>query len=173
MPTVEKEQEIALLTEHLQAAKSVVLSEYAGMDVETVTRLRRKCRENNIQFRVTKNTLLKRALNAKGYQVLDDYLKGPLAVAFCPDEVTAAKVLVEFAKDAQLPKVTAGMVDGKLLKAADLAALAKLPGKIELLTQLVYTLGSPARNLVMVLNAPIRNLAMVLGQIQKQKGEAA
>ena len=173
MPTAEKEQEIALLTEHLDAAKSVVLSEYAGMDVETVTRLRRKCLENNIKFRVTKNTLLKRALNARGHQVLDEYLKGPLAVAFCPDEGTAAKILVECAKDKQLPKVTAGIVDGKLMTAGDLVALAKLPSKPELLTQLVYTLSSPARNLVVVLNAPIRNLAMVLGQIQKQKGEAA
>ena len=173
MPTAIKEQEVALLTEHLEKAKSVVLSEYAGMTVESITRLRRKCRENNIQFRVTKNTLLQIALNAKGLTSLDEYLKGPLAVAFSDDEVAAAKVLSDFAKEAKLPRVTAGLVDGKFMSGEQLAELAKLPSKLELLTQLVFTLNAPARNLVVVLSAPARNLVMVLGQIQKQKEEAA
>jgi large subunit ribosomal protein L10 len=173
MPTAIKEQEVALLTEHLAKSKSVVLSEYAGMTVDSITRLRRKCRENNIQFRVTKNTLLQRALNARGLTSLDEHLKGPLAVAFSEDEVVAAKVLSDFAKENQLPKVTAGLVDGKFMSAAQLGVLAKLPGKQELLTQLVFTLHAPARNLVVVLSAPARNLAMVLGQIAKQKESAA
>jgi len=170
MPTVEKEQEIASLAERVGGARSVVLAEYAGLNVEKVTALRRKCRENGIEYRVAKNTLLKRALNAQGHTILDDYLKGPLAVVFGKDEVSAAKVLHEFAKDSELPRLMAGIVDGKLYKAADLVALAKLPGKMELLTQLVYTLHAPARQLVVVLSAPMRNLALVLGQIEKQKG---
>ena len=173
MPTAEKEQEVAFLAERLEGAKSVVLSEYAGMDVEAVTALRRKCRENHIEFRVNKNTQLRCALNARGQTLLDEYLVGPLAVAFARDEISAAKILSEFAKDKQLPKIMAGLVDGKLLKAQQLHALAKLPGKTDLLTQLVFTLGSPARSLVMVLNAPVRNLVMALGQIQNQKGETA
>ncbi len=173
MPTVEKEKEVALLGERLASAKSVILSEYAGMDVATVTALRRKCREQHVEFRVTKNTLLRRALNDRGQSGLDAHLKGPLAVAFAPDEVTAAKVLADFAKEFQLPKMTAGLVDGKVLSAAQLGALARLPGKTELLTQLVFALNGPARNLVGVLSAPARNLVMVLGQIEKQKAGAA
>ena len=173
MPTAEKEQEIALLTERIAAAKSVVLSEYAGMTVETVTALRRKCHDQQVEFRVTKNTLLKRALNARGFEALDDYLKGPLAVAFAPDEIVAAKILADFAKEHQLPKMTAGLVDGKLLKAAELSALAKLPGKTELLTRLVWTLNSPVRGLVTALSGTARSLVMVLGQIEKQKGGTA
>ncbi len=91
-------------------------------------------------------------------------------MVFGKDEVTAAKVLGDFAKDNELPKLKAGLVDGKLYKAADLIALAKRPGKQGLLGQLVYTLNAPARQLVMVLAAPLRNLVMVLGQIEKQKG---
>jgi large subunit ribosomal protein L10 len=170
MPTVEKEQEIAALAERVEGARSVVLAEYAGLNVEKVTALRRKCRESGIEYRVTKNTLLKLALNARGVTVLDDYLSGPLAVVFGKDEVTAAKVLHDFSKDGELPKLKAGIVDGKLYKATELVALAKLPGKTELLTRLVYTLQSPARQLVTVLSAPARNLVMVLGQIEKQKG---
>ncbi|MBI5838449.1 MAG: 50S ribosomal protein L10 [Candidatus Eisenbacteria bacterium] len=173
MPTAEKEKEVAFLVERLAAAKSVILSEYAGMDVETVTVLRRKCREQQVEFRVTKNTLMRRALNTRGHAGLDEHLKGPLAVAFAADEVTAAKVLADFAKEHQLPKMTAGLVDGKILSAAQLGALARLPGKTELLTQLVYVLSSPARNLVTVLSAPARNLVMVLGQVEKQKAGAA
>ncbi len=173
MPTAEKEQEVALLTECLEGAKSVVLSDYAGIDVETVTALRRKCRENGIQFRVTKNTLLRRALNNKGFTSLDEHLVGPIAVAFAKDEVIAAKVITEFAKDKQFPKVRAGLVDGKFMSGAQLIALAKLPGKTELLTQLVFTLNAPARNLVVVLSAPARNLVTVLNAVAKQKGEAA
>jgi large subunit ribosomal protein L10 len=173
MATAEKEKEVAYLTERLDAAKSVVLSEYAGMDVEAVTTLRRKCREAHVEFRVTKNTLMRRALNARGFDGLDPHLKGPIAVAFAPDEVTAAKVLAEFAKAKQLPRMTAGLVDGKVLLARELAALAALPGKTELLTKLVYVLSSPARGLVQVLSAPARNLVMVLGQIEKQKAGAA
>ncbi len=173
MPTAEKEKEVALLTESLEKAKSVVFSEYAGMNVETVTALRRKCRENQVTFRVTKNTLIRRALNARGETGLDAHLKGPLAVAFAPDEITAAKVLSEFAKANQLPKITVGLVDGKVLSSAELAALAKLPGKTELLTQLVFTLGGPARGLVTVLSAPMRNLVTVLQQVSEKKGEAA
>jgi large subunit ribosomal protein L10 len=173
MATADKEKEVAFLTERLASAKSIVLSEYAGMDVEMATNLRRKCREQGVEFRVTKNTLMRRALNARGYAELDPHLKGPIAVAFAADEVTAAKVLAEFAKGKQLPKMTAGLVDGKLLLAKELAALASLPGKPELLTQLVYVLSSPARNLVRVLSAPARNLVMVLGQVEKQKSGAA
>lgn len=173
MPTTEKEQEVALLTEHLEGAKSVVLSDYAGINVETVTALRRKCRENGIQFRVTKNTLLRRALNARGFTSLDEHLVGPIAVAFSTDEVAAAKVLSEFAKEKQFPKIRAGLVDGKFMDSAQLNALAKLPSKTELLTQLVFTLNAPARNLVVVLNATARNLVTVLEAVAKQKGEAA
>ena len=173
MPTAEKEREVVLLTERLDAAKSVVLSEYSGMDVATVTALRRKCREQQVEFRVTKNTLLRRALNARGQSGLDAHLKGPLAVAFARDEVAAAKVLADFAKEHQLPKMTVGLVDGRVMSGEQLAALARLPGKAELLGQLLFVMNGPARNLVGVLSAPVRNLAMVLGQIEKQKAGAA
>ena len=173
MATTEKKQEVAFLTEQIAGAKSVVLAEYAGMDVETITALRRRCRESHVVFRVTKNTLMRRALKDSGFDGLDPHLRGPVAVAFAPDEITAAKVLSEFAKANQLPKMTAGLVDGKLLLAKELTALANLPGKTELLTKLVYVLSSPARNLVRVLSAPARNLVQVLGQIEKSKTGAA
>ena len=170
MPTVEKEQEVAILVERVEGARSVVLAEYAGLDVGKVTALRRKCRENGVEYRVTKNTLLRRALNAKGHTALDEYLHGPLAVAFARDEIAAAKVLSDFSRDNELPKLRAGLVDGRLYRAEDLIALAGLPGKTELLTRLVCTLNAPARRLVTVLSAPLRNLAMVLGQIEQHKG---
>ncbi len=176
MATEVKEREVALLAAELENARSVVLSEYTGMDVFTMSNLRRKCRENGVRLRVTKNTLLRRALNNKGQTGLDEYLKGQIAVAFSQDEVAAAKLLAEFAKankELSLPRMTAGIVGGNVMTGAQLDALAKLPSKLELITQLLYVLQSPARNLVTVLNAPMRDLVMVLQQVGKSKESQA
>src|SRR4030095_912341 len=96
-------------------SRVLCLADLSGMTVESVSQLRRKCREQKIQVKVIKHTLLKRALNASGITALDEHLVGPTSVVFSPDnEMAPAKVLVDFAKENEKPRVKAAVVDGRL-----------------------------------------------------------
>src|SRR5262245_50925188 len=100
MPTAEKEALVSQMSERLSGAKSLYLADFSGMTVEKVTALRAKCRASGVEYKVIKNTLLKRAVNARGVTQLDDFLDGPTALAYSTEsEVEPARVLVEFAKE--------------------------------------------------------------------------
>ena len=107
MSTAEKQKAVADLEEIIARSKSIYLTDFQGMNVEMATKMRRKLRDAKVEYLVAKNTLTKRALRAQGVESLDPFLEGPTGIAFGSDEVAAAKVLADFAKEFEKPKLKA------------------------------------------------------------------
>jgi len=173
MPTKEKEQIVEAATQRLRGVRGVFLADLSGMTVESVSRLRRKCREQKIQVRVIKNTLLKRALNASGITALDDHLVGPTSVVFSPDsEMAPAKVLVDFAKETEKPRVKAAVVDGRLFDGKAIAVLATLPTREVLLGQVLATFIAPMTTFLAAIDATLRLPAIMADVLERKKSKS-
>lgn len=170
MARPEKVAAVESVTELFKDARSVVLNDFTGLDVDKISQLRKLCRENNVEYRVIKNTLAKLGVRDTEAAGLDPYFEGPTALAISrTSENEAAKVLAEFARDNDLPKFKAGYVDGNVIDATAVLALSKLPSKEEMVSLLLAGIKSPAGGLVAVLQGPARNLVSVLNQIKEQK----
>lgn len=172
-----KKQVVSDIVERIQNAKSVVIAEYSGMNVADVTKLRAKFRAANVDYVVLKNTLVRRALQELSIEGLDEVLNGPSVFAFSQnDEVSGAKIVQEYidADKSKTLRIKAGIMDGKMLDAAAVKALASLPPKEVLIAKLMGTLNAPAANMVGVLAATLRSLVYAIEAIRKQKegGEA-
>src|SRR5690606_16348610 len=136
--------------------------------------LRKKLRKAGVELRVVKNTLTRLAAEKADLKDLHAYLEGPTALAFGYDDpVSPAKILSEFAKDHKNLELKGGVLEGKVIDQAMVAALAELPTREVLLGQLAGLLQAPIRNLVYVLSAPIRNTVYVLDAVRRQKEEVA
>jgi large subunit ribosomal protein L10 len=165
----EKARVIAELAEKLRGG-SAVLVDYQGMDVAQSTDLRRRSREAGVEFIVTKNTLTRRAAAEAGVGDLSKYLVGPTALAFSEDPVASAKLMAEFADRVASFVLKGGLLeDGRVLDEADVVALSRLPGREQLLAQVVGGISSPLTGLVTVLNNTIQGLVIALNQIAEQK----
>jgi large subunit ribosomal protein L10 len=174
MMRTEKVETIASLEKMLREAKSVYLADFQGMTVEVLSELRKRCRKSDVQIRVVKNTLLRRAADSTGIAELAPSLKGPTAlVTSRVDEVAPAKVLVDFAKDFKAPALKMGVVGGRTLNAAEVKAISALPSKDVLLGLLMGVLQTPLQNLASAVTAPLRDLAGVLNALAEKKGSAA
>jgi large subunit ribosomal protein L10 len=169
----EKAAVVAEWEEILRGAQGVVVADYQGIDVATMTELRRKLRASGVTFGVVKNTLLKRAADNVGIEGLGDYLSGTTAVAVSnADPVSPAKVLVEFAEKNKILKVKGGVLGTKAISGDYVGKLAKMPPKEVLVAQVVGALAAPISGLLNVLQGPSRQLVYVLESIRKQKAEA-
>ena len=165
----EKARVIEELTERLRGS-SVVVVDYQGMNVAQSTRLRARSRESGVEFVVAKNTLAQRAANEAGVEGLEEFLVGPTAIAFTEDPVEGAKLMSEFSNEVETFEIKGGILDGgQVMSAEDVLALSRLPGREQLLAQLLGAIQSPLAGLVRVLNAPTQNLAVVLNQVAEQK----
>ena len=152
----DKVKEVEELAALLSGSSLVVLTDYRGLTVTNIRVLRGKLREQNITYRVAKNTLLSLAADKAGKPALKEALTGPTAVAFGNDEVTAlAKTLGDFERSSRILKVKAGLLGDKLIPASDVLALANLPTRPELLTQVVAGVQAPVAGLVGVLSGVI------------------
>ena len=169
-----KVQLVAEIKERLEKSQSVILTDYRGLTVAEMNELRRSLREQNVEFKVLKNTLTWRAAQELGWTDLEEILKGPTAIAFGVDDpVAPAKVLSKFAKDHEVLQVKAGVLDGKVISAKEVDALAKLPSREELLAKLLGCFQAPLVNMANVLQAPIRGLVQVTDALQKQRASEA
>lgn len=158
------------ITEKIKAAKSVVLVDYNKLTVAEVSALRNKCKQSGCEYKVYKNTLVRKALNDLGYKDFDADLNGPTAVAFGSDETSAAKVMVAAAKDLdQKIVVKSALVDNGYVDKAGVKALSAIPAREELVAKMLGSLQSPATNLAGVLNNVIAGLARVLNGIAQAK----
>ncbi len=173
MPRPEKAATIAEIKDRIGNSEIAVLTQYMGINVEQITELRRKLRESDVEFKVYKNTLAKRALDELDLGGAAAFLDGPTAWAFSKDPVAPAKVLKEFSLGVKFISMAGGILDGKVVSQAQLEALAVLPGREQLLAQVVGTIAAPLRNFVGVLSAVPRNFVNVLDQIKKKKEEGA
>ena len=149
----EKVQAVEEITAKLREAKSLILADYRGLTVKQATELRKLCREAGVDFKVYKNKLAQRATAEVGVTGLDEYLAGPTAFAFAPDEVTAAKVLADFAKKNDKLEIKAGLVDGQVMTDAQVKDLASLPSREGLLSMLLSVLQAPMRNFALAVKA--------------------
>jgi len=171
---LEKKQKITEdLHERFSKSAIVVVADYKGLDVSSMNALRRKLREEDIEFQVAKNTLLIRAAKDTEVALIEDYFKGPSAVALSyTDPVAPAKILAQFAKDNQKLEIKGGVLKNKVLDVDAIKALAKLPSREVLLGQLLAVLNEVPTAFVRTLAEIPRSLLNVLTAIRDQK-EAA
>jgi large subunit ribosomal protein L10 len=166
----EKARVIQEIAEKLRA-NSAVLVDYQGMNVAQSTQLRARSREAGVEFVVAKNTLTRMAADEAGVEDLSQYLVGPTALAFSEDPVASAKLMAEFAEQVESFTLKGGLLEGgRVLDEADVVALSRLPGREQLLAQVVGGISSPLTGLVTVLNNTIQGLVVALNQIAEQKG---
>lgn len=173
MPTDKKVADVAEIKERIEKSQVVIMTKYIGINAAQATNLRSKLRGGNVEYKVYKNTLGKRALDELGLGEAAQYLQGPTAWAFCEDPVSPAKVLKDFNKDVPLVEMNGGILDGKAVSKVQLDALADLPSREQLIAQVVGVLAAPMRNAVGVLSAVPRDFVNVIEAIKKKKEEAA
>ena len=158
----DKKAIVADVGAQLAAAQTVVLAEYRGIPVEQLTKLRASARDQGVYLRVLKNTLARRAAQGTQFEPLADSMVGPLIYGISVDPIASAKVLQNFAKTQDQLIIKAGLYNGKLLDVAGVKALATIPSRDELLSQLLG-----------VMLAPVSAMARVLGAVAAQKAEGA
>ena len=161
----EKKAVVAELGDELVGAQTIVVAEYRGMGVVGMTILRAKARQNGVFLRVLKNTLVRRAVVGTAFEGLADAMVGPLVYAISKDPVAAAKVLADFAKTNDKLIIKAGAMPNFVMSAADVANLANMPSRDELLAKLLGTMQAPITKFVRTLNEVptkfVRGLAAV------------
>lgn len=172
----QKEEQVGELREKFSRATSVVVAEYRGLSVQASEQLRKQLRAEGAgkyEYRVTKNSLLRRAAEGSDVAAVMDYFKGPTAVAIAyGDPIRMAKILVDYAKQHEIFQIRGGVLDGRAIHKADIATLATLPGIDELRGRLVGLLQAPAANLMRMLSAPGAQLARAIEARRKQLDEA-
>ena len=171
---LEKKQEIVQeIHEKFARSKIVIVTDYKGLDVATISDLRRKLREADIEYRVVKNTLLARASEGTDAEAIKDDFKGPSGVALSYDDpVAPAKVLTQFAKENNKLEIKVGVMGNSVLSVDDIKALSALPSREVLLGQLLSVMVAVPTSFVRVLNAVPQKFLYALQAIKEQK-EAA
>ena len=165
----EKVELVETMEGKLRDAKGILVADFTGMTVDVLSQLRVKCRAQQIEFKVLKNTLARRAFREDLRESLDAYLQGPTALVISQDdEVAAARLIAEFSKDSKRPRIKGGVVGGKVYNEGQMIQLSKMPSKLVLLGQLVGGLKSPVQKLHSALSSPLRNLATVLKQVSEK-----
>lgn len=174
MPTPQKEEILKDTGERIRDVGGLFLADFSGMSVEKISLLRKQCREQKVQFKVIKNTLLKRAFNERGITDLDPYLNGPTGLVFHPtDAVAPAKILVDFAKANERPKVKAAVIDGRLFDEKAIATLATLPSREVLLGQVLGTLIAPMTQFLAAVDAALRTPALMVDALERERAQAS
>ncbi|MGE5345520.1 MAG: 50S ribosomal protein L10 [Acidithiobacillales bacterium] len=172
MNRAEKAAAVEDLAETMAGAPHAFLIDYTGITVPAVTDLRRQIRGARSEYLVVKNTLALRAVKGRPLEALSSHFSGMTAVAYSRSDVVAlAKVLHTFGKTNPHVRVKAALLDGKVVPASSLEALATLPTRPELIARLLGLMQSPVRRLVTVLSAPHRNLAATVAAIAKTKSQ--
>ena len=165
-----KDEKISEIKEKVDKAQVAIVTEYRGMTVEEITKLRREIQKNGGDYMVTKNTLAKIAIKDTPYEILAETLKGPIAIAFgFDDPVSPAKALSKFIKDAKKGEIIGAALDGKLLSAEETKALAALPSKEEIYAKMLGSINSPASGIVGSINAVMAQLTRAMAAVRDQK----
>jgi large subunit ribosomal protein L10 len=175
MAREEKEKQVQELTEIFKRAKAVYLTDFKGLDVNRTTELRKKFREQAVEYRVVKNTLAQLAAKNAGYDMLLEYLTGPTGMAFgITDPIVPARILSEFAKDETVKLlVKVGLVEGTLFDPAAVRKLASLPARNVLISQVLSGLQAPIAGFVGVLGGILQKFVGTVDAIAKQKESAS
>lgn len=165
-----KQEKIEEIKAKLEKAQVAIVTEYKGFSVDEIMNLRRKLQKDGGDYMVTKNTLAKIAVKDTQYEVLTDAFKGPIALAFgFDDQVSPAKNLAAFIKEAKKGEVIAAALDGKLLSAEDAKALANLPSREEIYAKMLGCINSPASGIANATNSVITQLVRTMAAVRDAK----
>jgi large subunit ribosomal protein L10 len=176
MARPEKVEQVELLTDKLKRARAAVLTDYRGLTVSQIQDLRGRLRSQAVEYRVVKNTLARRAAVEAGHDEFQELLKGPVAIAFGYEDISApARLLAEFTRQTRLRlDIVGGLVEGRVMGPDQVRQTADLPSREVLLAQLLGTLQSPVAQLVATMEAPVQQLIGLLDAYKdKLGGEAA
>lgn len=165
----QKIEAVEALSKDIADATSVVFANYQGLTVADMDALRANCRENGVRCMATKKTLVKRALADRDIDVDTKAYEGGIATFLGTDEVSAPKVVAEFAKDHEIVTIFGGVLEGAYIDADKVKALSKLPSKEELLAKMVGSMNAPVSGFVNVLAGNLRGLVNVLNGIKDAK----
>lgn len=158
-----KAEQVDIVAEKMKAAASIVVVDSRGLTVEQDTVLRRTLRDNGVELKVIKNSILTRAAEKAGLEDLKTLFTGPSAIAFSNEDVIApAKVINDFAKTAEALEIKGGAIEGAVSSKEEIVALATLPNREGLLSMLLS-----------VLQAPVRNVALAVKAVAESKEDAA
>ena len=173
----EKNKILEELTQKFKDAKSVIFTEYRGLDVKSISELRNQMRDSSIEYKIAKKTLIKLAAKEIGIDELpEDVVNGPVAVAFSyEDQVVVASLLAKFAKEHKEVKLIGGILDGKVIDASVVKELASIPSKEELYAKLLGSMMFPLSGFVGVSNGVVSGFVRAMNAIREKKeaeGEA-
>ena len=172
-----KEQLVSWYTYLFSRSNAAILTNYRGLTMADISQLRRKLQENQSEYHVTQNRLMKLALKEAKLPVPEDLLQGPTATGFCLDEVPAvAKVLVGFSKESKILVIKGGLLGDRIISADEVTTLAELPPREILLAQVLGTIQEPAGGITRAIAGSIRRILYVLKarveQLEKQASQA-
>ena len=149
-----KKQEVDIIAEQLKNSVSTVIVDYRGLSVAEVTELRSQLREAGVEYKVYKNTMVRRAAEKAGIDGLDEFLVGPTAVATSSEDVVApAKVIAGFAKEHQALEIKVGVMEGSAISAEEVNTVGTLPSHDGLVSMLLSVLQAPVRNFAYAVKA--------------------
>lgn len=166
------EEKKAVVTEvsgQVAGAQAIILAEYRGMQVSDMTVLRAKARASGVYFRVLKNTLVRRAVEGTPFAGLSDHMVGPLVYGISSDPVAAAKVIHEFSKGNDRLVIKGGAMANLVMTPKDVASLATMPSREELIAKLMGTMQAPVAKFVQTLNEVPAKFARGLAAVRDQK----
>jgi len=165
----QKQAVVAEVAKAVAGAQAIVMAENRGMPVADMTQLRAKARASGVYFRVVKNTLVRRAVAETPFSALADKMVGPLAYGIGSDPVAVAKVLNDFAKAHEKFVIAGGAMPGQVMSAKEIAALASLPSREELLAKLLGTMQAPIAKFVRTMNEVPAKFARTLAALRDAK----
>jgi large subunit ribosomal protein L10 len=166
-----KQDAVVKIKELFSAAQDTIFTDFSGLSVEQITELRRKLKAQNNDYKVIKNNYTRLAMSELGLPDMNDCLIGPTAVAFVEkDAGPAAKAILDFAMGSTV-RVKGAVVGGKTFTVEDVRVLSKLPGKEQLLAQLMSTMNAPIRNLAYVLNGVAGKLVQTIKAVGDKMSE--
>lgn len=176
MPNARKELQISELKEIMASSKGAVLTDYRGLTVAEITKLRVKLREQNAEYHIVKNTLFRIALGDQLSPGLDELLVGPTAIAFFKDEFTApTKMVLDFVRDAKKQEVVVkgGYFEGKVYSTEQVVAISKLPSREQLIASVVGSINAPISEFVGTLDGILSSFVRTIQAIADKKAEGA
>ena len=170
MPSEKNIEKVKELSSSFEKAKAIYFTEYHGLNVEQITKLRSMFFKENIDYKVAKNTLIKIVLDNSEISNPDVLLSGSTALAIAYDEpVSPAKIIKEFRRDFDLPRVKGILFEGEYFEGNQYEKFADLPSKEELITKFAIMLNSPMCKLLSTINAPMQNFAGMLNSLKQTK----
>jgi large subunit ribosomal protein L10 len=173
-PRPEKVETVETVSALLEKSHAIVVTVNAGLTVEETTELRAQLFKEQVELHVVKNTLALRAMKKVGMDGLDEWFKGPTAIAMAMgDALAPSRVLAKFVKTHEKIALKGGWLEGRKLSVEEIKALATLPSREILLATLFGTLQSPMRGMVQVMAGPVRKLVYALSAIKDVKAKAA